>query len=103
MDPKLKNLREWVMLLFALFCALDVAGLQYGMMLASTAPEHPNPVMGQIVEMIHGSRRLAHPVYVTLGQATTFYAFLAGGAAALLAALGLVVAHGIRLSWAPRK
>jgi hypothetical protein len=102
-DPKLKNLREWVMLLFALFCVLDLAGMQYGMILAQNAPDHPQPLMGQIIEMSRGSRSSWRRIYVTSAQFATFYAFLGAGAAALLATLGIVVAHGIRLSWVPRK
>ncbi len=103
MDPNLKNLREWVILQFALFCVLDVAGLQYGMILASNAPDHPQPVLGQIIEMSRGSRASWRHIYITSAQFATFYGLLSAGAAALLATLALVVGHGIRRSWVPRK
>ena len=37
MDPSVKNLREWVLLLFVLFCVLSIAGVQYGSGLADGA------------------------------------------------------------------
>jgi hypothetical protein len=97
MDPQLKNLREWVALLFFLFCALDIAGMQYGIKLAATAPSHPDPVVGQIVAVIRGSRGAWHTMYVTTRQESIFYGFLGAAAAALLATLGLIVAHGVLL------
>ncbi len=95
MDSRLKNLREWVLLLFFLFCVLDIAGVQYGMKLAETASLHPNPVVGQIAAMIHGSRGAWHSIYVTERQELVFYGFLGSAGVALLATLALIVAHGI--------
>ena len=95
MDPRLKNLREWVALLFFLFCSLDIAGVQYGMKLAATAPSHPDPVLGQIVAMIHGTRGAWHAMYVTTRQEAVYYGFLGAAGAALLATLTLIVAHGV--------
>lgn len=96
MDSSLKNLREWVVLLFFLFCVLDIAGVQYGMMLAQDAPLQPNPVVGQIVSMVRGPRGAWYNVYVTQHQFWIFHAFLAGAAMSLLATLSLIVAHGVR-------
>jgi hypothetical protein len=95
-DPSLKNLREWVVLLFALFCVLDIAGLQYGIMLAEGASLHPNPVVGQIVSMVQGPRGAWYNVYVTARQISIFHGLLAGAALSLLATLSLIVAHGVR-------
>jgi hypothetical protein len=91
------------MLLFALFCVLDIAGMQYGMRLVHTAPTHPEPRLGQIVEMVNRAGGLSSPVYITSVEAAVFYGLLGAGAAALLTTLGLIVAHGIRLTWVPRK
>jgi len=41
LDPSIKNLREWIVLLFCLFCALDIAAVQYGMMLSHSAVLQP--------------------------------------------------------------
>jgi hypothetical protein len=102
MDARIKNLREWIVLLFLLFCVLDVAALQYGMMMATTASAHPNPVVGQIVAMIHGSRGAWRDIYVTPRQVTVFYGFLGLAGAALLAALAMIVALGIERNHAIR-
>lgn len=96
MNPSLKNLREWVVLLFLLFCVLDIAGVQYGMMLAQGASSHPNPVVGQIVSMVQGPRGAWYNVYVTARQIWIFHGLLAGAALSLLATLGLIVAHGVK-------
>jgi hypothetical protein len=95
MDARIRNLREWIILLFVLFCAMDIAALQYGMMLATTAPAHPNPVVGQIVAIVHGSRGAWRDIYVTPRQVTVFYGFLGSAFAALLACLAMIVALGI--------
>ena len=95
MDSSIKNLREWVVLLFSLFCVLDIAGVQYGMMLAQDAPLQPNPVVGQIVSIVRGPRGAWYNVYVTQHQLWIFQGLLAGAALALLATLGLIVAHGV--------
>jgi CDP-diglyceride synthetase len=96
MDPSVKNLREWVVLLFSLFCVLDIAGLQYGMMLAKNAPLHPDPVVGQVASLVRGPRGAWYNVYVTNQQLWIFHGLLASAALALLAMLGLIVANGIR-------
>ena len=96
MDPTVKNLREWVALLFFLFCALDVAGLQYGIMLAADAPLHPNPIIGQIEAIVRGPRGAWYNVYITTRQLWIFHGLLAAAALSLIATLGLIVAHGIR-------
>ena len=95
MDPHVKNLREWVGLLLLLFCALDIAGLQYGIMLAQNAPLHPNPVVGQIVSMVRGPKGAWYNVYITSRQFWIFHALLAAAALSLLAMLGLIVGHGV--------
>jgi hypothetical protein len=95
-DSSLKNLREWVVLLFFLFCVLDIAGVQYGMMLAQDASPYPNPVVGQIVSMVRGPRGAWYNVYVTSRQIWIFHGLLAGAALALLATLALIVTHGVR-------
>ena len=38
MDPVLRNAREWVALFFVLFLVLDLAGAQYGLYIAQSAP-----------------------------------------------------------------
>ncbi len=103
MDPAIKNLREWIGLLFALFCVLDIAGVQYGFVLARTAVEHPNPVVGQIQAIIEGSRGALHVAYVTPHQAHIFHGLLAGACVSLLACLGVIVGHGVRLVRANRR
>jgi hypothetical protein len=103
MDPAIKNLREWVVLLFTLFCVLDIAGVQYGLLLARTAAEHPNPLVGQIEAIIHGSRGAWHVAYVTPRQAHIFHGLLAAAGASLLASLSLIVWHGVRLVRANRR
>ena len=56
MDASVKNLREWVGLLFALFCVLDIVGVQYGMMLSHTAALQPDYDTGRIAPMLSGGR-----------------------------------------------
>jgi len=96
MDPAVKNMRDWVLLLIALFCVLDIAGVQYAMSLAQTASWHPNLADGHVVRMFHGSRGALYPLYVTPRQITVLYGFLGAGAASLLGALGLIVGDGMR-------
>ena len=96
MDQSVKNLREWVALLFFLFCALDIAGLQYGMILAADAPIHPNPIIGQIEAIVRGPRGAWYNVYITTRQLWIFHGLLAAAALSLAATLGLIVAHGVR-------
>ncbi len=96
MDPSVKNLREWVALLFFLFCALDIAGVQYGMMLAADAPLQPNPIIGQIEAIVRGPRGAWYNVYVTTRQLWVFHGLLAAAALSLLATLALIVTHGVR-------
>lgn len=96
MDPSVKNLREWVVLLFFLFCALDIAGVQYGMMLAADAPLHPNPIIGQIEAIVRGPRGAWYNVYVTSRQLWVFHGLLAAAALSLFATLTLIVVHGVR-------
>ncbi len=96
MDSSVKNLREWVLLLFLLFCVLDIAGLQYEMILAQDASPQPNPLLGQIVSMVQGPRGAWYNVYITARQFWILHALLASAAASLLATLGLIVAHGVR-------
>jgi hypothetical protein len=95
-DPSVKNLREWVGLLFFLFCALDIAGVQYGMMLAANAPLHPNPIIGQIESIVRGPRGAWYNVYVTSRQLWVFHGLLGAAALSLFATLSLIVAHGIK-------
>ena len=96
MDTSLKNLREWVVLLFLMFCVLDIAGVQYGMTLAADASPSPNPILGQIVSIVQGPRGAWYNVYVTQRQIWIFHGLLAGAALALLATLSLIVSHGVR-------
>ena len=96
MDPSLKNLREWVLLLFVLFCVLSIAAVQYGMMLAQGASAYPNLDAGQIVPMVQGARGAWYTIYVTVRQYWILNGFLGGAALSLLASLGLIVAHGVR-------
>jgi hypothetical protein len=98
-----KNLREWVGLLFVLFCVLDIAAVQYGLHLFEISPDHPDPVLGQIVALIHGHRKTLSFVYVTPRQITVLYGFLSAAGAALLATLGLLVGDGMRLAYAVRR
>jgi hypothetical protein len=96
LDQSLKNLREWVLLLFVLFCVLSIAGVQYGMTLAQGASSTPNPDLGQIVSIVQGPRGAWYNVYVTVRQYWILNVFLGGAALSLLASLGLIVAHGVR-------
>jgi len=96
LDPSVKNLREWVGLLLALFCALDIAGVQYGAMIAQAAASTPNPVVGQIVAMTHGPRGAYFNIYITERQYIVFCALLGGAAISLFATLSLIVGHGVR-------
>jgi hypothetical protein len=96
MDPAIKNLREWVALLFGLFCVLDVAGVQYGLILARTAAGHTNPVVGQIESITHGYGGAWKHFSMMPQQIHIFQALLAGAAITLLASLTLIVAHGVR-------
>lgn len=96
MDSSLKNLREWVLLLFVLFCVLSIAGVQYGMSLAQGASPYPNPGDGQIVSIVQGSRGAWYNVYVTSRQFWILHGLLASSALSLLASLGLIVGHGVR-------
>jgi len=96
MDPGVKNLREWVLLLMALFCVLDIAGVQYSMTLAQTATWQPNPGDGHVVGIVHGPRGAWYNVYITPRQMMVLYGFLGAAAAALLGALGLIIGHGMR-------
>jgi len=96
LDPALKNLREWVLLLFVLFCVLSIAGVQCGMMLADGAAAYPNPDLGQIVPMVQGPRGAWYNVYITAREYWILNGLLAGAALSLLASLGLIVAHGVR-------
>ena len=89
MDPSVKNLREWVGLLFFLFCALDIAGVQYGMMLAADAPIHPNPIIGQIEAIVQGPRGAWYNVYITTRQLWIFHGLLGAAALSLFATLAL--------------
>lgn len=103
MDPAIKNLREWVVLLFTLFCVLDIAGVQYGLVLARTAAEHPDPLVGQIDAIIRGSRGAWHVAYVTTRQAHIFHGLLGAAGLSLLASLSLIVGHGVRVVRANRR
>ncbi|HEX4504139.1 MAG TPA: hypothetical protein VH722_00300 [Alphaproteobacteria bacterium] len=96
MNPALKNLREWVLLLFVLFCVLSIAGVQYGMALADGASSSPNPDVGQIVPIVQGPRGAWYNVYITVREYWILNGLLAGAAVALLGSLGLIVAHGVR-------
>lgn len=96
MDPALKNLREWVLLLFVLFCVLSIAGVQYGMTLGQDASAYPNLDTGQIVSMVQGPRGAWYTVYVTVRQYWILNGLLGCAALSLLSTLGLIVAHGVR-------
>ena len=96
MDPALKNLREWVLLLFVLFCMLSIAGVQYGMALADGASAYLNPDLGQIVPIIQGPRGAWYNVYITAREYWILNGLLGAAALSLLGSLGLIVAHGVR-------
>ena len=96
MDPALKNLREWVALLFVLFLVLDIAGVQYGLHLARSSPVEPDPTLGEIIALIQGQRGGYYNVYVTPGQLSAYYGLLGAAGLSLLATLTLIVTHGIR-------
>ncbi len=102
MDPSVKNLREWVGLLFALFCILDIAGLQYGVHLAQISPDHPDAAAGQIVALISGPRGAWGYVYVTPRQITMLYGVLSAAGLSLLMTLGVLIGHGMRQAIAAR-
>lgn len=103
MDPGLKNLRDWVLLLFVLFCVLDIAGVQYGMRLVENSPDHPEPALGQIVALVYGQRDDSGYVYITERQSLVFYGFLGASGVALMGSLGIVIAHGMRMAYAERR
>ena len=83
MDPALKNLREWVLLLFVLFCVLSIAGVQYGSGLADGASPTPNPDLGQIVSIVQGPRGAWYNVYITEREFWILHGLLASSAVAL--------------------
>lgn len=96
MDPALKNLREWVALLFALFLVFDIAGLQYGLQLAQSSPVEPDTVLGAIKPLIEGQRGAYFNVYVTESQQVAYFGLLGAAGLSLLATLTVIVVHGIR-------
>lgn len=102
-DSSVKNLREWVGLLFALFCVLDIAGVQYGVHLAQISPDHPDPVAGKVVALISGPRGAWNYVYVTLRQSIVLYGMLGAAGLSLLATLGLLIGDGMRQAVAARR
>jgi hypothetical protein len=95
-DPSLKNLREWVLLLFVLFCVLSIAGVQYSMTLAHGAPQSPNPDLGQIMSIVQGPRGAWYNVYITEREFWILHGLLASAGLSLFASLGLIVANGVR-------
>ena len=95
MDPAVKNLRDWVALLFVLFLALDVAGVQYGMSLARTAPLEPNLALNQIQIMLTDLRGDSYNVYLSPLQLFGYYGLLTAAGLSLLATLSVIVGHGI--------
>ena len=95
MDPALKNLRQWVVLLFALFLVLDVAGVQYGMMLAQSSPLEPDASLSQIAIMLNDLRGDVYNVYVMPHQLFAYYSLLTAAGLSLLATLSVIVGHGI--------
>ena len=95
MDPALKNLREWIGLLFLLFLALDVAGVQYGMVLAHSSPLEPDAFLRRIAVMLSDLRGDSYNVYVMPQQLFAYYGLLTASGLALLAALTIIVGHGI--------
>jgi len=97
LDASVKNLREWVGLLFALFCVLDIVGVQYGMMLSHTAALQPDYDTGRIAPMLSGGRGDWHQIYVTERELMILRGVLTAAAVALLASLALIVGHGMRL------
>jgi hypothetical protein len=96
LDPSIKNLREWVGLLFCLFCALDIVGLQYGVTLAQTAASQPDYETGQIAALLGGGRGDWHQIFVTPRQLLILHAVLCAAALSLLTSLSLIVFHGMR-------
>ena len=96
MDPALKNLREWVALLFVLFLVLDVAGVQYGLHLAQSSPLEPDPTLGAVWALVQGQRGSYFNIYVTAAQRAAYYGLLGAAGLSLLATLTLIVVHGIR-------
>ena len=95
MDVSVKNLREWVLLLFVLFCVFSIAGVQYSIALED-APQSPNPDLGQIMSIVQGPRGAWYNVYITAREFWILHGLLASAALSLLASLGLIVAHGVR-------
>ena len=96
MESSVKNLREWVLLLFVLFCVLSIAGVQYSIALAQDAPQSPNPDLGQIMSIVQGPRGAWYNIYITAREFWILHGLLASAALSLLASLGLIVAHGVR-------
>ena len=98
----LKNLREWALLLFALFIALDLGGVQYGLHLAATAPRAPDIATGHVAALVRGHRAARYFIYVTPHERFVLLTILAAAAIALLALLALIVVHGVELLRAER-
>ena len=96
MDPALKNLREWVALLFVLFLVLDIAGFQYGMHLAGSSPIEPDPGSGATFAILQGQHGVYYSIYPTPAQLWSYFGLLSAAGLSLLATLTLIVAHGIR-------
>jgi hypothetical protein len=103
MDPALKNLREWVVLLFLLFLALDIAAVEYGMQIARLSPDQPDLAAGNIAALIRGHRDARYFVYVTPRQLLAFFGLLAAAAVSLIAMLAVIVTHGVRRTRADRR
>jgi len=95
LDPAVRNLREWIGLLFVLFLVLDVAGVQYGMVLAHSSPQAPDASLRQIAVTLNDLRGDAYNVYVTPKQLFAYYGLLTAAGLSLLAVLTIIVGHGI--------
>jgi len=97
LDPALKNLREWVGLLFVLFLVLDIAGVQYGLHLAGSSPVEPDPDLGAIFAVLQGQHGVYYNIYLTPEQLWSYYGLLGAAGLSLVATLTIIVVHGIRL------
>jgi hypothetical protein len=96
LDPAVKNLREWIALLFVLFLVLDMAGMQYGMSLAQSSPLDPDATLSQIPVTLTDLRGDSYNVYVLPTQLFGYYGLFTAAGLSLLAMLTVIVGHGIQ-------
>lgn len=98
MDPALKNLREWVLILALLFISFDLAGIEYGARLDASASSTPDLSTDRVAALVRSHRADRYFIYVTSKQRHIFIGLGCGAAGALLTLLGVIVVHGMRIT-----